>query len=184
MNDEIKKNPRSAESNLIRKRVAGVEREIERMTGIIKALTEEEAWFQDTIERFREGGAKTEAAIAQATADAETARQRLAEVLAQQGGGQEPPAAPAQPAPEGIIGVVGAKNVVAMNLVVFLIMLAMTLATGREYSLMRWANQPVRRAYFVNTMDKVAISLRVPSYELLWEFVAVVALGLGFKWTP
>ncbi|KAF3061391.1 hypothetical protein GL218_02892 [Daldinia childiae] len=55
MNEDINRNPLAPETALARRRVAGVEREIERMNGIIDTITKEATWFEDVMPEFAVG---------------------------------------------------------------------------------------------------------------------------------
>ncbi|KAI1472404.1 uncharacterized protein F4812DRAFT_454220 [Daldinia caldariorum] len=188
MNEEIRRNPHTPETAVTRRRAAGLEREIERMNGIIRTLAREVAWFQDTLPELSEGSRRARAAqdaarsateaaaaasaAARAQAEAEIAAHNRATVEARRGIWRD--------RWNGLRGLFWRDrwNIVALsNLVVMAAMLLTWVTLGRELGLWRAANAPVQRGFYVNTLDRPSICLRQPSWELLWEFIIVLLSG-------
>ncbi|KAI0886027.1 uncharacterized protein GGS22DRAFT_199445 [Annulohypoxylon maeteangense] len=170
MNEDIAKNPGTADAT--RKRAMGIQREIDRMSGIIKTLQMEISWFEGTLKQIQDVRDKRAEAADQAFADAEAARLRLAEVLAER-----------PPVDLGVLGQLTQNRfLLYTNILAFLVFVILSIAAGREFGLLRWGNQQVRRAHFVNTVERLGITLRIPSYELFWECLVILLSGGFAKW--
>ncbi|KAI1379018.1 hypothetical protein F4677DRAFT_442743 [Hypoxylon crocopeplum] len=179
MNEDIGKHPSSAESALNRRRAVGLEKEIERMNGIIQTLTQEGEWFRDVINSFKEGKTKAEQA------------------------GVPPPEGVPGPGPGhhgqgqgqgqgqqdgGMWNIVAGVNwgawaddprniATIANLAGLAVMTATVIATGREYGAYMHANSGVKRGLFISTLEKGAICFRMPTWELFWEFIVAAFAG-------
>ncbi|KAI1417285.1 hypothetical protein F5Y13DRAFT_152405 [Hypoxylon sp. FL1857] len=184
MNDNIKKSPQSPEAALSKRRIQGVEKEVERMNGIIGALQAENEWFVDVNRQLEIGIRKAAQVAEEAAAEATTAAERAEEIL--QGALKG-----ASTALKGIApGFPGAVRTVVQalkgrclwpNIFMFLMLLLAFIATSREYGALHAANHPARRAIYLNSLDKTSLCFQVPSYEFFWEFLVFLGVGV-WRW--
>ncbi|KAI1803721.1 hypothetical protein F4811DRAFT_315166 [Daldinia bambusicola] len=191
MNEEIRRNPHTPETAVTRRRAAGLEREIERMNGIIRTLALEVAWFQDTLPELTEGARRARAAqdaarsateAAAAAADA-TRAQAEAEIAAHNRATAEARRAIWRDRWTGLRELFWRDrwNIIALsNLGVMLALLLTLLALGREVGLWRSTNAPLQRGFYVNTLDQPSICVRQPSWELLGELIFIFFTGTWF----
>lgn len=175
MNEQVKRNPSGADANVTRRRVIGVEKEVQRMNGIIDALGAENDWFRDVNQRFAEGQERLVKVAEEAAAEAATAREKLAAAEAAAA------AAQAGPAATDAGSVIANDGIMWLNILAFVVMSGMLIAYGREFGAIKTVNQPSKRAIYVNSMDKKYFCLKLPTYEFMWEFVIFLIAG-AWRW--
>ncbi|KAI2620524.1 hypothetical protein GGR54DRAFT_103373 [Hypoxylon sp. NC1633] len=171
--ENIRKNPNTTEAALNRRRVLGLEKEIERMREVIKVLKQESQWLHDTIQRFKDGEQRSQAVAVEAALSAATAGiDANTQTDTQTDTGVGPLPNPFAHRERGFN-----SFFMLINILSVLFMLATSIAQGREYGAYKAANSAVRRGLFISKLEKGAICLRVPAWELLWEFIILLAGG-------
>ncbi|KAI8966445.1 hypothetical protein F5Y11DRAFT_309252 [Daldinia sp. FL1419] len=64
------------------------------------------------------------------------------------------------------------------NLGISLILLATTIAQGRELAIWENANAPLQRAMWSNTQNQASMIIRTPIWMLCWEFLSTILAGI------
>ncbi|OTA82266.1 hypothetical protein M434DRAFT_37195 [Hypoxylon sp. CO27-5] len=175
MSEQVKSSPGGPEANLTRRRLIGVEKEVERMNGIIDALTAENDWFRDVNHRFSEGQQRLVQIAEEAKAEAATANEQLTAAQAAAA------AAAKAPASATIIqNPITSDRAIWFNILTCVVLSGIFVAIGREYGAIKAVNQPAKRAIYINSVDR-HFCFKIPTYEFMWEFVLFALAGV-WKW--
>ncbi|KAI5861076.1 hypothetical protein GGS23DRAFT_578681 [Durotheca rogersii] len=174
LNREMERNPGDAEAARNRRRVVGMQGEIDRINSIIRTLTDEKTFFDDAVRQLE--GARRRAGVAAAPAEPPQP---------EEGGGGgggtfwlTAIASLAWNLAQTLLRVVfrGRLNLV-LYVGAFLSMTTAALAFGLELASWRYANSPTRRGLYANSVDASTICLKLPTLEVFTSFFAALMAG-------